>query len=108
MSDNEYVSRKVTLPKFGGAHKDFQTWWTRFLAFAAVYQFMQALTGTPETDLPSSDAAVIDTSTYPNPTLTLTLLLYWQSRREERLTTVIVCLSSPRGCVVAALRMPMT
>jgi hypothetical protein len=65
MNDDEHVSRKATLPKFGGAHKDFQTWWTRFLAFAAVYQFTQVLTGTPETDLPSSDAAVIDTSTDP-------------------------------------------
>jgi hypothetical protein len=63
MSDDEHVSRKATLLKFGGAYKDFQTWWTRFLAFADVYQFTQAPTGTPETELPSSDAAVIDTST---------------------------------------------
>jgi hypothetical protein len=63
MSDDEYVSRKATLPKFGGAHKDFQTWWTRFITFAAVYQFTQALTGTTEADLPSSDAALIDTTT---------------------------------------------
>jgi hypothetical protein len=63
MSDDEYVSRKVTLPKFSGAHKDFQVWWTRFLAFASVYQFVQALGDAAETDLPASNAASIDTST---------------------------------------------
>jgi hypothetical protein len=43
MSHDEYVSRRVTLPKFSGAHTDFQVWWTRFLAFTSVYQFMQAI-----------------------------------------------------------------
>jgi hypothetical protein len=64
MSDNEYVSRKVMPPKFSGAHhKAFQVWWTRFMAFALVYQFMQAIAEQPKADLPSSNAASIDTST---------------------------------------------
>ena len=63
MSDDEYVSKRVTLPKFTGVHKDFQVWWTRFMAFASVYQFMQAIGESPEADLPISNAASIDKTT---------------------------------------------
>jgi hypothetical protein len=53
MSDDKYVSRKVVLPKFSGAHKDFQVWWTRFLAFASVCRFsMQAVGNQAEVDPP--------------------------------------------------------
>jgi hypothetical protein len=64
MSDDEYVSKRVTLPNFSGAHKDFQVWWTpRFLASASVYQFMQALGDAAEAGLPSSNALTLDAST---------------------------------------------
>jgi hypothetical protein len=54
----KYVSRKVTSPIFSGAHKDFQVRWTRFLAFASVYQFMQAIADQPEADPPSLYPAI--------------------------------------------------
>ena len=58
--DDDYVSTKASLPKFNGAHKDFQVYWTRFMAFAAVYRFTQALGDTAEADLPTSDSEVLD------------------------------------------------
>ena len=36
-------SKSVRLPAFDGTRKGFQMWWTRFLAFAAVYKFEEAL-----------------------------------------------------------------
>jgi hypothetical protein len=63
MSDDEYVSTKVTLPKFTGSHKSYQIWWTRMMAYASVYRFTQAMITTPEADMPASDADVIDTTT---------------------------------------------
>jgi hypothetical protein len=40
-------SRLVKLPTFDGAHEKFQHWWTRFLVFATVYKFVEALKRNP-------------------------------------------------------------
>ena len=62
MSDDN-VQTSIVLPKFKGAHQDFQTWWTRFLAFARVHQFIQALSETKEKDMPAKETTVIDENT---------------------------------------------
>jgi hypothetical protein len=61
--ENAAESRTVRLPVFGGAHADFQVWWTRFMAFAAVYKFTQALKVGGETNLPAKEDDAIDIST---------------------------------------------
>ena len=59
--DNEGTeSKSVRLPTFGGAQKDFQIWWTRFLAYGSVYKFAAALKESDDVDLPASDADVLD------------------------------------------------
>jgi hypothetical protein len=61
--ENAAESRTVRLPVFGGAHADFQVWWTRFMAFAAVHKFTQALKVGGETNLPAKEDDAIDVST---------------------------------------------
>ena len=56
-------TKSVRLPTFGGAQKDFQVWWTRFLAYGSVYKFALALKESDEVDLPKSDADVLDLTT---------------------------------------------
>lgn len=59
--DNEGSDGKsVKLPIFGGAQKDFQIWWTRFMAYGSVYKFAAALRETDETDLPARDDTPLD------------------------------------------------
>ena len=53
-------TKSVRLPEFNGKEKGFQVWWTRFKAFAAVFQFSEALTIGGEVDLPGSEATVLD------------------------------------------------
>ena len=52
--------KSVRMPSFDGAPKNFQVWWMRFKAFATVHRFLQALTIGGETDMPATDATVLD------------------------------------------------
>jgi hypothetical protein len=61
--ENAAESRTVRLPVFGGAHADFQVWWTRFMPFAAVCKFTQALKVGGETNLPAKEDDAMDIST---------------------------------------------
>ena len=61
--ENVNETKSVLLPKFDGAYKTFQVWWTRFMAYAAVYRFVQALRIGGEHDLPATEDTVIDTTT---------------------------------------------
>ena len=56
-------TKSVRLPTFGGAQKDFQVWWTRFMAYGSVYKFAAALKEKDEVDLPGEDAEALDLST---------------------------------------------
>jgi hypothetical protein len=60
MDNESNETKSVRLPTFGGAQKDFQVWWTRFLAYGSVYKFAAALREKDETDLPGSDDEVLD------------------------------------------------
>ena len=64
-SDDEYgaSSKGLRLPTFSGAAKDFQIYWTRFTAFAAVYRFAQAVRKTKEANLPNKEEGGITGST---------------------------------------------
>jgi hypothetical protein len=53
-------TKTVRLPVFGGAHKGFQVWWIRFMAFAAVYKIPKALKIGGETVMPVTENTVID------------------------------------------------
>ena len=64
MSTSEYSGEKgVRLPSFDGDSKKFQLWWTRFSAYAAVYQFSQALSKEGDVDMPTSDDEAFDVTT---------------------------------------------
>ena len=63
MDTENSESKSVRLPTFGGAQKDFQIWWTRFLAYGSVYKFAAALSESDEADLPPKDNSVLDLST---------------------------------------------
>jgi hypothetical protein len=53
--------KSVKLPTFNGSHKSFQLWWTRFVAFAIVSKFIEAISkGGPDPDLPSSESEELD------------------------------------------------
>ena len=57
----ESVSDKsVRLPVFEGAHKDFQLWWTRFMAYATVHKFAAAVKTGGEATLPTKESTKID------------------------------------------------
>ena len=60
MESENNESKSVRLPTFGGAQKDFQIWWTRFMAYSSVYKFAAALQEKDEIDLPGSDADALD------------------------------------------------
>ena len=55
--------RTIPLPTFDGEHKNFQLWWTRFKAYAAVKKFAQAIKRTAEPSLPIAEAT--DSTTTP-------------------------------------------
>ncbi len=55
--------KSVRLPMFEGAHKDFQLWWTRFLAYATVHKFAAALKEGGEAKLPKKESEAIDETT---------------------------------------------
>jgi hypothetical protein len=68
MADDAESSRttSVRLPLFDGQHKNYQIWWTRFIAYASVHQFTQALkTGGEMTIMPARDDTVVDPTTHP-------------------------------------------
>lgn len=46
----------VNIPKFNGATKDFQMWWTRFMSYATVYRFVSCLKDAKENDMPATNA----------------------------------------------------
>ena len=59
MADSE--TKSVRLPSFDGTHEGFQKWWMRFVAYAKVHKFSQALKpGLGDTDLPSAENAALD------------------------------------------------
>jgi hypothetical protein len=67
MADDTELSRttSVRLPLFDGQHKNYQIWWTRFMAYASVHQFTQALKTGGETSMPARDEDVVDATTHP-------------------------------------------
>ena len=49
------------MPTFDGSHKNFQLWWTRFVGYATVYQFVKAINkDAPDPSMPASDAVILD------------------------------------------------
>ena len=61
--DSSSSTRSVRLPAFSGEHKDFQVWWMRFSAYAAVYGFAQSVRKIRDPDLPDTEDASIDAAT---------------------------------------------
>ena len=57
--------KSVRLPTFDGTEEKFQIFWMRFKAYAKVYKFAQALRIGGESDLPTTDASIIDETTDP-------------------------------------------
>ena len=58
---NSSSDKSVRLPMFDGAHKNFQLWWTRFVAYATVYKFVEAINkDAPDPSMPASDAELLD------------------------------------------------
>ena len=53
--------KSVRLPIFDGAHKSFQIWWVRFLAYSNVMKFKTALFRNTS-QLPESDSTSLDDS----------------------------------------------
>jgi hypothetical protein len=51
---------------FDGQHKNYQIWWTRFIAYASVHQFTQALkTGGKMSAMPARDDVTVNATTPP-------------------------------------------
>jgi hypothetical protein len=50
----------VRLPSFDGTSDKFQIWWTRFMAYAGVHGFIQALKIGGESDMPDKEETVLD------------------------------------------------
>jgi hypothetical protein len=68
MANDTETSRTtlVRLPLFDGQHKNSQIWWTRFMAYASVHNFTQALkTGGEMSVMPGRDDILVDPATYP-------------------------------------------
>jgi hypothetical protein len=65
---NDVISSKITsvcLSLFDGQHKNYQIWWTRFIAYASVHEFTPALKiGGEMNAMPSRDDTVVDTNTH--------------------------------------------
>ena len=57
--DSDNSRARVRLPELNGAHKNFQVWWTRFVAHAAAMKFMQALKIGGDANMPTTEATVI-------------------------------------------------
>ena len=58
---NSSSEKSVRMPTFDGSHKNFQLWWTRFVGYATVYQFVKAINkDAPDPDMPASDAVLLD------------------------------------------------
>lgn len=57
------TAKSIPLPTFDGEAKNFQLWWTRFKAYAAVKRFSQAIQRVPDSNLPNTEGAAIDTTT---------------------------------------------
>ena len=56
-------AKSIPLPTFDGEAKNFQLWWTRFKAYAAVKRFSQAIQRAADPNLPATEGAAIDTTT---------------------------------------------
>jgi hypothetical protein len=52
--------KSVRLPSFDGTSDKFQIWWTRFMAYAGVHGFIQALKIGGESDMPDKEEMVLD------------------------------------------------
>ena len=58
--ENQKLEKTVKLPTFDGKRSSFQIWWTRFLAYATVFMFRQALVIGGESKLPQTEDEVLD------------------------------------------------
>ena len=56
-------AKSIPLPTFDGEAKNFQLWWTRFKAYAAVKRFSQAIQRAADPNLPETEGSAIDTTT---------------------------------------------
>ena len=63
MIEKSAETKGLRVPTFGGKQEDFHVWWTRFMAYSAVYKFVQALKVGGEVNLPATEATVIDFTT---------------------------------------------
>jgi hypothetical protein len=57
------IEKAVPIPKFDGKEEHFQVWWMRFLDYATVFQFRQAMKATKEDELPEKEDDVLDLTT---------------------------------------------
>ena len=48
-------SKTLKLPQFSGVAGDFQLWFMRFMAYATLHKFAQALKDTPDRHLPANE-----------------------------------------------------
>ena len=55
MSTSTDTAKGIPLPTFDGENKNFQAWWTRFKAYAAVKKFAQAIGTTADPNLPGKE-----------------------------------------------------
>jgi hypothetical protein len=56
-------AKAARLPEFDGSHTSFQIWWVRFMAFAMVHKFQQALVIGGEAIMPANDSDPVDETT---------------------------------------------
>ena len=54
--------KTMKVPTFSGENKDYQAWWMRFTAFAALMGFSAALSTTQLPNLPATEAEVTGTN----------------------------------------------
>ena len=62
-TNGDKTATAVKVPSFSGKKADYPIWWMRFRSHARVYNFIQALSDTPDPDLPGTEDAVIDDTT---------------------------------------------
>jgi hypothetical protein len=64
MTDSTGEVKTLRLPTFDGAHKNFQMWWVKFIAYSTVFKFEQTLKSGGEAALSGiKEDSVIDTMT---------------------------------------------
>jgi hypothetical protein len=62
--DSNSDAKSLQLPTFDGKYENFQLWWVRFMAFATICKFAQALRSGGENELiGQSENAIVDETT---------------------------------------------